>query len=78
MPFVAAWMDLEIIILSDVNQTNTIAYHLYVESKKKMIKDFPGDPVVKTLPANAGHMGSVPDLEDSTCRTATKPVLHNS
>ena len=62
MPFVAAWMDLEIIILSDVNQTNTIAYHLYVESKKKMIKDFPGDPVVKTLPANAGHTGSVPDL----------------
>ena len=47
MSFVAAWMDLEIIILSDINQTNTIAYHLYVESKKKMIKDFPGDPVVK-------------------------------
>ena len=29
---------------------------------KKMIKDFPGDPVVKTLPASAGHRGSVPDL----------------
>ena len=29
---------------------------------KEMIKDFPGDPVVKTLPANAGHRGSVPDL----------------
>ena len=29
------WMDLEIIILSEVNQkkTNTISYHLYVEFK---------------------------------------------
>ena len=35
MPFAAMWMDLEIIILSEVNQikTNTIRYHLYVESK---------------------------------------------
>ena len=36
MPFVATWMDLEIIILSEVRQkkTNIICYHLYVESKK--------------------------------------------
>ena len=35
MPFAAIWMDLEIIILSKVCQkeTNTIWYHLYVESK---------------------------------------------
>ena len=35
MPFAATWMDLEISILSEVNQreTNTIWYHLYVESK---------------------------------------------
>ena len=35
LPFAATWMDLEIIILSKVNQrkTNTIYYHLYVESK---------------------------------------------
>ena len=26
------------------------------------MKDFPGDPVAKDLPANAGNMGSVPDL----------------
>ena len=36
MPFAATWMDLEIVILSEVSQTKTniIWYHLYVESKK--------------------------------------------
>ena len=33
MPFVAAWMDPEIILLSEVNQTKTNIHHLYVESK---------------------------------------------
>ena len=35
MPFAASWMELEIAILSEVIQkkTNTIWYHLYVESK---------------------------------------------
>ena len=33
MPFAATWMDLEIIILSEVSQTNII-YRLYAESKK--------------------------------------------
>ena len=33
---VATWMDLEIIILSEVRERqNIIWYHLYVESKKK-------------------------------------------
>ena len=31
LPFAATWMNLEIIILSEVRQ---IFYHLYVESKK--------------------------------------------
>ena len=37
MAFVATWMDLEIIMLSAVNQTDTsiICYHLHVQSKKK-------------------------------------------
>ena len=33
--------------------------------------DFPGDPVVKNPPANAGNMGSIPDPGRSH-------VLHNS
>ena len=36
IPFAATWLDLEIIILSEVSQrkTNIVWYHLYVESKK--------------------------------------------
>ena len=36
MPFAATWMELEILILSEVRQKEkdqTIPYHLYVESK---------------------------------------------
>ena len=39
--------------------------------------DFPGGSVTKNLPANIGNRGSIPGLEDLTCRGATKPVLHN-
>ena len=39
MPFEAIWMDLQIIILSEVRQRKTnIWYHLYVELKKKWYK----------------------------------------
>ena len=36
MPFAATWVDMEIIILSEISQrkTNIIRYHLYVESNK--------------------------------------------
>ena len=37
MPFSAAWMYLEIIILTEVRE-RWISYHLYVESKKKKHK----------------------------------------
>ena len=34
MSFATSWMDLEVIILSEVSQRKTnIIYHLYVESK---------------------------------------------
>ena len=33
-----------------------------VKNQKRLSKDFPGDPVVKNLPANAGDMGSIPGL----------------
>ena len=34
MPFIATWMDLEIITLSGISQRKTnISYNLYVESK---------------------------------------------
>ena len=40
IPFEATWMDLEMIILSEISQrkTNIMQYHLYMESKKKMIQ----------------------------------------
>ena len=34
LPFAATWMDLEGFMLSEISQTNTVLYHLYVESKK--------------------------------------------
>ena len=35
MAFAATWMDLEIVILSEVSQIKTNVYHLYAESTKK-------------------------------------------
>ena len=39
MPFAATWMDLEIIVLSEVSQrkTNSIYCHLYVESNMTLM-----------------------------------------
>ena len=47
----------------------------YVKSAfLKCTVDSPGDAVIKNLPANAGDMGSIPDV---TCHGETKPVDHN-
>ena len=41
MPFALIWIDIEVIILSEVSQTkkNIIRYHLYVESNKVIKKN---------------------------------------
>ena len=39
--------------------------------------DFPGGPVVKNTPANAGNMCSISALGDPTGHGATKPVHQN-
>ena len=39
-------------------------------------KDFPGGPVVKTPPANARHMGSVPDPGRPHVPRGNKPVYN--
>ena len=41
------------------------------------ILDFPGGPVVKNLPANAGNTGWIPGPGRSPCYGATKPLCHN-
>ena len=40
MPFAATWVDLEMLILSEVSQrrTSIIRYHIYMESNKKWYK----------------------------------------
>ena len=50
MPFAATWMDLEIVILSEVRQrkTDMVWYSLYVESKKKRKKNDTNELVYKT------------------------------
>lgn len=35
MPFVITWMNLEVIVLSKISQTNTAWHHLHVESQIK-------------------------------------------
>ena len=36
------------------------------KASEKVIPDFPGGPVVKNLPANAGDTGSVPDPQSQS------------
>ena len=46
-------------------------------AKKVLRRDFPGGPVVKDPPANAGGTSLIPGQGRSICHGATKPVLHN-
>ena len=50
------------------------------EGLNKEMRDFPGGPVVKNPPANAGDIGWYLVQEDYTCRGASKPtkaMCHN-
>ena len=56
------------------------------QSFKQMHRDFPGGPVVKNLPANAGDIGSTLDVgikipleveQLSPCAVTTKPPGHD-
>ena len=55
---------------------STLTTAFYIISLKKK-KGFPGDSVVKTLPANARDMGSISGLGRSHMPRATKPMHHN-
>ena len=46
---------------------------------KSYIWDFPGGPVVKNPPSNAGDVSLIPDRETKilTCHRATEPACHN-
>ena len=46
---------------------------------KICIWDFPGGPVVKSLPSNAGDMGSIPHAaaQLSPCTATTEPACLN-
>ena len=46
-------------------------------SQKNTFKGFPGDAVIKNLPANAGTRVQALVQEYPTCHRATKPVHHN-
>ena len=48
-----------------------------MNGQSSMEGSFPGHSVVKSPPANAGDMGSIPDPEDPTCLEATKPECYN-
>ena len=45
-----------------------------MKSPKKEVKDFPGDPVVKTLPSKAGVAGTILD-RGVKIRHALQPII---
>ena len=61
-----------------VNEGGSFTEVTTVMPFKNMSLDFPGGPLVKNLPANAGNMGLIPGREDSTYPGVTKPMHHNN
>ena len=57
-----------------VREENIIAMFRNSKGLKNRLVDFPGDSVVKNLPANAGDMGSNPDLGRFYMLRTAKPV----
>ena len=66
---------------SDFALNEVISFQAAIESNT--VRDFPGDPVAKNLPFNAGDAGSAPGWgtkiphateQLSLCTTATKPT----
>ena len=47
------------------------------KKKSKRKQGFPGGPVVKNRPADAGGTSSVPDLGSPTCCGATRRIWGN-
>ena len=48
-------------VLDDyIRNKNNNCYEMKLCQKKTKVRDFPGGPVVKSLPANAGVIGSIP------------------
>ena len=61
---------------------NEGCFSVQMVAQELFFRDFPGGTVVKNPPANAGDMGSIPDLGGSHMprsnkARATRPVRHN-
>ena len=63
MPFAATWMDIEMITLGKVSQTEKDKYRMIslICGIHNMAQGFPGGLVVKNPPVNAGDKGWIPD-----------------
>ena len=48
------------------NENHSVVYLQLIQCQLHLNWDFPGSPVVRTSPSNAGSAGSIPDLEAKT------------